>query len=63
MEYFTTLDLNQGFFQIRLDKDSKKYTGINVGGIEYVFNSIPQGLSASPGILQRVMNDIFHAIL
>ena len=63
MKYFTTLDLNQGFFQLPLDEESKKYTGINVGGIGYVFNCIPQGLSASPGIFQRVMNDIFHDLL
>ena len=62
-KYFTTLDLNQGFFQIPLEEESKKYTGINIGGIGYVFNSIPQGMSASPGIFQKVMTDIFHDML
>lgn len=63
MRYFTTLDLNQGFFQIPLEEESKKYTGINVGGIGYVFNCIPQGMSASPCIFQKVMTDIFHDML
>ena len=63
MKYFTTLDLNQGFFQLPLDEKSKKYTGINVGGVGYVFNCVPQGLSASPCIFQKVMTDIFHDLL
>lgn len=62
-KYFTTLDLNQGFFQIPLDESVKKYTGINMGGVGYVFNCIPQGLSASPGIFQSTMTNIFHDLL
>ncbi len=61
--YFTTLDQNSGFFQSPFDEESKKYTGINVCGVGYVFNSIPQGLSASPGIFQGTMADIFHDLI
>ena len=63
MRYFSTLDLNQGFFQIPLDESVKEYTGINIGGVGYVFNCIPQGLSASPGIFQSTMTNIFHDII
>ena len=61
--YFTTMDLNGGFFQIPLEEESKDITGITVGGIGYVFNVIPQGLTVSPSIFQTVMVDIFKDLI
>lgn len=62
-KYFTCLDLNSDYFQIPLEDESKEVTGINVEGINYVFNSIPQGLSCSPFIFQGIMNDVLYPLL
>lgn len=62
-KYFTKLDLNSGYFQIPLDEPSKEVTGIYIEGINYVLNSIPQGLSLSPFIFQGVMNEVLYEIL
>ena len=62
-KYFTKIDLNSGYFQIPLDEESKEVTGIYIEGVNYVFNSIPQGLSLSPFIFQGVMNNVLYDIL
>ncbi|VDO14912.1 unnamed protein product, partial [Brugia timori] len=63
MKYFTSLDLNSGYFQIPITEESKELTGINVDGQGYVFNSIPQGMTCSPSIFQTIMMEIFEKIL
>lgn len=47
-KYFTTLDLNSGYFQIPLAENSRDVTGITVNGMGYVFNVLPQGMNVSP---------------
>uniref|UniRef100_A0A0R3QJ32 RNA-directed DNA polymerase n=1 Tax=Brugia timori TaxID=42155 RepID=A0A0R3QJ32_9BILA len=63
MKFFTSLDLNSGYFQIPLNEKSKELTGINIDGIGYVFNSLPQGMNVSPSIFQTIMMDLFEGIL
>ena len=62
-KYFVTLDFNSGYFQIPLSEKSKEITGINVEGVSYVFNSIPQGLNISPYMFQSIMNDVLYDFL
>ncbi len=55
---FSTFDLKDGFFQVRLSEDSKPCTAIRtvVGSLQY--KHLPKGLKNSPGTFQRILNTI-----
>src|SRR6266576_1319289 len=57
--YFSKLDANQGFFQIPLAEECKKFTAIIVDNELYEFNVLPQGLKMSPAAFSRVMAQNF----
>ena len=54
-KYFSTLDLMSGFHQIKLDKNSKKYTAFSTPTGHYQFTRMPFGLNISPNSFQRMM--------
>ncbi|CAK1599216.1 unnamed protein product [Parnassius mnemosyne] len=54
--YITTIDLNNAYFQIPINKDGRKYTGFTFNGKSYVYNVLPQGLKTSVGSFSRAMN-------
>lgn len=45
--YITSLDLTQGFNQVKLDEDSKKFVAFNVFGQVYQYTHLPFGLNIS----------------
>lgn len=56
--FITTIDLNNAYFQIPINKEGKKYTGFTFNGKSYVYNVLPQGLKTSVGSFSRAMDVI-----
>ena len=54
--WFSTLDLLQGFLQVELEPSSKRKTAFTVGGRQWQFTRMPMGLSSSPGAFMRVVD-------
>ena len=61
-EKFTKLDLSQAYQQLPLDEDSKQYTTINTHKGLFRYNRLPYGISSSPGIFQRTMDNLLQNI-
>lgn len=51
--YFTHLDLHQGYYNVELDPDSRKYTAFNSD--QYQMTRMPMGLKTSPSSFSRMM--------
>lgn len=58
--YFTTLDLASGFYQIEMDSNDAKKTAFNVENGHYEFTRMPMGLKNAPATFQRVMDHILR---
>ncbi|KAG0435976.1 Retrovirus-related Pol polyprotein from transposon opus [Dictyocoela muelleri] len=56
--YFTTLDLNQGYYQIPIRESDIIKTGFRICGKTYVFRRMPFGLSNAPRKFTKVMQKI-----
>lgn len=57
-QYFTTLDLSSGYWQVELDEESKEKTAFQANGQFYEFNVMPFGLCNAPATFQRLMQTI-----
>ena len=62
-DYMIKLDLTNGFFHIHLHPKTRGLFGIKCQNKYYVINKLPQGLSVSPYIMQRVTNSILQTML
>ncbi|XP_055527292.1 uncharacterized protein LOC129719903 [Wyeomyia smithii] len=60
---FTTLDLENGFFHVPVDDSSRKYTSFVTPFDQYEFLVTPFGLSTSPTVFLRYINDIFRDLI
>ena len=58
-KYFSQLDCKSGFWQIRLEEDSKPWTTFSCPCGLYEWNVMPFGLKNAPRIFQRMMDNIF----
>lgn len=53
--YFSTLDLNQGYYQIKLKKESRPYTAFTTDDGHFQLTRMPMGLKTSPACFSRIM--------
>ena len=57
-EYFTSLDLVKGYYQVPLHPDSYEYTAFSTARNHYHFKRLSFGLKNAPGAFQREMQEI-----
>ena len=61
--YFTSLDMQNGYWQMPLDKDSIPKTAFSSRYGQYEWRVMPQGLTNAPASFQRAMNNILSPFL
>uniref|UniRef100_A0A2S2QEP6 RNA-directed DNA polymerase n=1 Tax=Sipha flava TaxID=143950 RepID=A0A2S2QEP6_9HEMI len=62
-QYFTSLDLNSGFFQLPIKfEDQYKLAFTSIHGL-MTFTRLPQGFKNSSAIFQRILNESFSPLL
>ena len=61
-EKFTKLDMSQAFLQVVLDDDSRVYTTINTQRGLFQYTRLPFGISSSPSIFQRIMDNLIQGL-
>lgn len=59
-QYFTTLDLANGFHQIEMHRDDIQKTAFSTDTGLYEFKRMPFGLKNAPSTFQRVMNNVLR---
>lgn len=56
--YFTTLDLNNSYYQCLLHPESRKYAAFNVGYALYQPRTCPQGIKIGSQVLGRIVDEV-----
>ena len=59
-QYAPSLDLNMGYYHIRLRKTASDLCTIIIPWGEYRYKRLTMGVANSPDIFQQKMNDLFH---
>uniref|UniRef100_A0A0K0EAZ1 Reverse transcriptase domain-containing protein n=1 Tax=Strongyloides stercoralis TaxID=6248 RepID=A0A0K0EAZ1_STRER len=62
-KYFSTLDLDRGYWQIRLDERSRDITTFSFASRQYKFHILPFGLSLGPFYFQRIIQNTLQDAL
>ena len=63
VKYFTKLDLVRGYYQVPIDKNSRKYTAFSTMQHHYEFKRLSFGLKNSGMAFQRIMQHILSPLL
>ena len=58
-QYATALDLNMGYYHVRLDADARKLCTIILPFGKFEYQRLPQGICTAPDIFQEKMSEIF----
>lgn len=61
-KYFTTLDLANGFHQVRLNPADREKTAFSSNFQHFEFVRMPFGLKGAPSTFQRVMNSVLTGL-
>ena len=61
-QYATALDLNMGYYHVRLDPDSRKLCTIILPWGKYEYQRLPQGICNGPDIFQEKMIELFDGM-
>jgi len=61
-QWATSLDLNMGYYHIRLDPSSKELCTIVLPFGKYEYQAIPMGLCNSPDIFQEKMSELMDGL-
>ncbi len=57
-KWATSLDLNMGYYTIRLDPDSQKICTIILPWEKYSYQRLPMGIAGAPDTFQEKMSDL-----
>ena len=60
--FATSLDLNMGYYTIRLDSDASKICTIIFPWGKYAYKRLPMGVAGSPDILQSQLMELMAAL-
>eukprot|EP00956_Cyclotella_meneghiniana_P023844 scaffold47065_cov41-Cyclotella_meneghiniana.AAC.1 len=60
--FATSLDLNMGYYHIRLDSDAQKICTIIFPWGKYSYLRLPMGVAGSPDIFQAKMTELMSAL-
>ncbi len=60
--YATALDLNMGFYTIRLDPDASKICTVIFPWGKYSYKRLPMGIAGSPDIFQEKMSEQMESL-
>ena len=60
--FATALDLNMGYYTIRLDPDASKICTIIFPWGKYSYKRLPMGIAGSPDIFQAKMSELMMAL-
>ena len=60
VKIFTTLDLQNGYYHITLDKESKAKTAFVTPFVKYECNAVPFGLAQVPGYFQQLISIVLQ---
>jgi hypothetical protein len=60
--YATTLDLNMGYYTIRLDPDASKICTIIFPWVKYCYKRLPMGIAGYPDIFQGKMSELMESL-
>ncbi|KAL0378996.1 UNVERIFIED_CONTAM: Enzymatic polyprotein [Sesamum radiatum] len=56
---FSKFDCKSGFYQIKMENESKKFIAFSTPQGQYIWNVLPMGLANAPQIFQRKMDNLF----
>ena len=59
-QYFSSLDLKQGFYQCGVREEDKEKTGFITNDGLYEFNRMPFGLTGAPATFERLMDTVLR---
>jgi hypothetical protein len=60
--YATVLDLNMGYYTIRLDPDASKICTVMFPWAKYSYKRLPMGIAGSPDIFQGKMMELMESL-